>query len=115
MGYPVSKITAIQPDGKTSTIQRIAFVQAPTDIGQFCHMLQKAWSFDPHESRDWGISGLFGKYALCVNHGSDKSMISLMKHIRTPNGERRLTQKLNCKDDGIYAACCKNYDHYYVG
>ena len=35
-----------------------------------------------------------------------------MKHIRTPNGIRPLTQKLNCKDYGIYAACCKNCDNY---
>ena len=38
-----------------------------------------------------------------------------MKHIRTPNRVRPLTQKLNCKDYGICAACCKNCDNYYVG
>ena len=38
-----------------------------------------------------------------------------MKHIRTSNGECRLTQKLNCKDYGIYAARYKNCDNYYVG
>ena len=41
-------------------------------------------------------------------------MVPLMKHICTPNGEHRLTQKLNCKDYGIYAACCKNCNNYYV-
>ena len=63
-----------------------------------------------------GISGPCGKCALCGNHGSHNSMVSLMKHIRTPNGEhRRLTQKLYCKDYGICAASCKNCYSYYVG
>ena len=52
---------------------------------------------------------------MCGNHGTRNFMIPQMKHISTPNGERQLTQKLNCNDYGIYAACCKNSDNYYVG
>ena len=40
---------------------------------------------------------------------------TLIKHICTLSKECRLTQKLNCKDYGIYTACCKNYGNYYVG
>ena len=54
-------------------------------------------------------------HAPCGNHGLHNFMVPLMKHIRTLNGERHLTQKLNFKDYGIYAACCKNCDNYYVG
>ena len=61
------------------------------------------------------MSGLCSRCALCGNLGSHNSMARLMKHIRTPNGESRLTQKLNCKDYGIYAACCKNRDNCHVG
>ena len=43
-------------------------------------------------------------------------MVSLIKHIRTPNGERRLTQKLDCMGLWWYLrAPCKNCDNYYVG
>ena len=45
----------------------------------------------------------------CGNNGSHNFMIPIMKHIRTPNGERPLIQNLNCKDYGIYGACYKNY------
>ena len=53
-------------------------------------------SFDLHESKDGGMSGRCGKCALCGNHASRNSMVSLIKHIRTPNEECRLTQKLDC-------------------
>ena len=39
MGYSVFKSTAIQPNGKTSTIQCNACIQVLTDIEQSCHML----------------------------------------------------------------------------
>ena len=71
--------------------------------------------FGPHECKDGGISGPCGKCALCVDHCSHNSMVPPMKHIHTSSGERRLTQKLNCKDYGIYAAYCKNCHNYYVG
>ena len=76
------------------------------------HPVEKL-SFSAYEGMD--IFGPCGRCALCGNHGSRNSMVPLMKHIRTPNGERRLKQKLNCKDYGIYAAGCKNFDNYYVG
>ena len=86
----------------------------PQTVGNFVTCYKKL-SFGPLESKDGGISEPCGKCALCGNHGSHSSMVPLMKHIRTPNGVRPLTQKLNCKDYGIYAACCKNCDNYYVG
>ena len=86
----------------------------PQTLGNFVARYKKL-SFGPLEGKDGGISGPCGKCALCGNHGSHNSMVPLMKHIRTPNGVRPLTQKLNCKDYGIYAACCKNCDNYYVG
>ena len=39
IGYPVSKTSGIQSDGKMSTTKRNDCIQAPTDIGQFCHLL----------------------------------------------------------------------------
>ena len=89
MGYPVSKTTAIQPDGKTSAIK------CPQTLGTFVTCYKKL-SFGPLEDKDGGISGPCGKCALCGNHGSHNSMVPLMKHIRTSNGVRPLTQKLNC-------------------
>ena len=86
----------------------------PQTLGNFVARYKKL-SFGPLEGKDGGISGPCGKCALCGNHGSHNSMVPLMKHIRTPNGVRPLSQKLNCKDYGIYAACCKNCDNYYVG
>ena len=86
----------------------------PQTLGNFVTCYKKL-SFGPLESKDGGISGPCGKCALCGNHGSHSSIVPLMKHIRTPNGVRPLIQKLNCKDYGIYAACCKNCDNYYVG
>ena len=88
--------------------------QRPQTLGNFVACYKKL-SFGPLEGKDGGISGPCGKCALCGNHGSHNSMVLLMKHIRTPNGVRPLTQKLNCKDHGIYEACCKNCDNYYVG
>ena len=85
----------------------------PQTLGNFVTCYKKL-SFNPHEGKDRGISGPCGKCALCGNHGSHNSMAPLMKHIPTPNGERRLTQKLNYKDYGIYTACCKNCDNYYI-
>ena len=86
----------------------------PQTLGNFVTRYKKL-SFGLLEGKDGGISGPCGKCALCGNHGSHNSMVPLMKHLRTPNGVRPLTQKLNCKDYGIYAACCKNCDNYYVG
>ena len=86
----------------------------PQTFGNFvtCY---KTLSFGPHESKDGGISGPCGKCAICGNHGSQNSMVPLVKYISTPNVERHLIPKSNCKDYGIYAACCKNCDNYYVG
>ena len=42
-------------------------------------------------------------------------MVPLINSIPKLNGEPHLTQKLNCKAYGIYAACWKNCDNYYVG
>ena len=64
---------------------------------------------------DGAISGPCGRCALCGDHGSLNFVVPLIKHIRTCNGEDRLSQKLNCKDYGIYAACRKNCKNYYVG
>ena len=86
----------------------------PQTLGNYVTCYKKL-SFGPLEGKDGGISGPCGKCSLCGNHGSHNSMVPLMKHISTPNGVRPLTQKLNCKDYGIYAACCKNCDNYYVG
>ena len=88
--------------------------KCPQTLGNFVARYKKL-SFGPLEGKDGGIFGPCGKCALCGNHGSHNSMVPLMKHIRTPNGVRPLTQTLNCKDYGIYAACCKNCDNYYVG
>ena len=88
--------------------------QRPQTLGNFVTCYRKLL-FGPHEGNDGGISGPCSKCALCGNHDAHNSMVQLMKYIRTPNGERRCTQKLNCKDYGIYAAHCKNYDNYYVG
>ena len=85
----------------------------PQTLGNFvtCY---KNLSSGPLEGKDGSISGPSNKCALCGNHGSHNSMVPLIKDIRTPNGVRPLIQKLNCKDYGIYAACCKNCDNYYV-
>ena len=64
-------------------------------------------SFVPYEGMDRGISGPCGRCALCGSLGSHNSKIPLMKRIRVPNGKHQLTSKLNCKDCGIHAACCK--------
>ena len=53
MGCLVFKITAIQPDGKMSTIQRKACIQAPTDIWNFVTRYKKL-SFGSHQGRDGG-------------------------------------------------------------
>ena len=90
-----------------------AYTRSQT-LGNFVTCYKKL-SFGLLEGKDGGISGPCGKCALCGNHGSHNSMVPLMKHIRTPNGVRSLTQKLNCKDCGIHAACCKNCENYYVG
>ena len=84
--------------------------QRPQTLGNFVNCYKKL-SFGPLVGKDAGISGPCGKCALCGNHRSHNSMVPLMKHIRTPNGVRSLTQKLNCKDYGVYAACCKNCDN----
>ena len=86
----------------------------PQTLGNFVTCYKKL-SFGPFESKDGGTSGPCGKCALYDNHGSHNSMVPLMKHIPTPNGVRPLNQKLNCKDYGIYAACCKNSDNCCVG
>ena len=83
-------------------------------MGNFVAYYKKL-SFGSHEGKDGGISGLCGKCALCDNHFSPNCLVSLIKHIRIPNGVRPLTQKLNRKDYGIYAACRKNCDNYCVG
>ena len=62
-----------------------------------------------------GISGRCGRCTLCDNHGSHNSIGPLRKDIRTSHGEHRLPQKLNCKDYGIYAVCCKTCNNYCVG
>ena len=69
-------------------------------------------SFGAHEGLDGGMSGPCGTCALCGNGSSHNSMALMMKCIGTPNGKRRLTQKLNCKDYGIYVACSNNCDNY---
>ena len=69
----------------------------PQTLGNFVARYKKL-SFGPLEGKDGGISGPCGKCALCGNHGSHNSMVPLMKHIRTLNGVRPLTQKPNCKD-----------------
>ena len=69
----------------------------PQTLGNFVARYKKL-SFGPLEGKDGSISGPCGKCALCGNHNSHNSMVPLMKHIRTPNGVRPLTQKLNCKD-----------------
>ena len=56
MGYPFFKTAAIQPDEKTSTIKRNAWIQAPTDFGQFCHLLYRL-SFGPLERKDGAYLG----------------------------------------------------------
>ena len=114
MGYPVSKTTALQPDGKMSTMHCNACIQTPTTLGNLITCNRKLL-FGPNEGIDGGISEPCGRSALCVNHGSHNSIGPLMKHIRTLNGERHLKQKLKCKDYGIYAACCKNCNNYYAG
>ena len=86
----------------------------PQILGNFVTCYKKL-SFGPHEDRNGGIFGPCGKCALYDNHGSRNSMVPLLKHIRIFNGERCLTQTLNCKNYDIYAACFKNYDIYYVG
>ena len=68
----------------------------PQTVGNFVTCYKKL-SFGPHEGKDGGISGPCVKCALCGNHGFHNSMIPLLKHIRTPNGVRPLTQKLNPK------------------
>ena len=78
-------------------------------LGNFVTCYKKP-SFGPLEGKDGGISGSCGKCAPCGNHGSHNSVVPLMKY-----GVRPFTQKLNSKDYGIYAACCKNCDNYYVG
>ena len=80
-------------------------------LGNFVTCYEKI-SLGPLEGKDGGISGPCVKCALCGNHGSHNSMVPLMKRIRPPNGVRPLTPKINCKDYGIYAACCKNCDNY---
>ena len=114
MGYPVSKTTATQPDGKRLQSRVMLAYKRPQTLGNFVPCYKKL-SFGPLEGKNGGISWLCCKCALCGYHGSHYSIILLMKHIRTPNGVRPLTQKLNCKDCGIYAACCKNCNTYYVG
>ena len=69
----------------------------PQTLGNFVARYKKL-SFGPLEGKDGSISGPCGKCALWGNHGSHNSMVPLMKHIRTPNGVRPLTLKLNCKD-----------------
>ena len=66
----------------------------PRILGNLVRCYRKL-SFDLHESMDGDMSGPCGKCALCGNHASHNSMVSLIKYIRTPNGERRLTQKLD--------------------
>ena len=66
----------------------------PRILGNLIRCYRKL-SFDLHESMDGGISEPYEECALCGNHASYNSMVSLIKHIRTPNGERRLTQKLD--------------------
>ena len=88
---------------------RLAY-KRPRTVGNVVTCYRKP-SFGLHEA----MSRLCDRCALCGNHGSQNSMAPSMKHIRTPNGERRLTAKLNCKDYGIYATCRKNCDNYYVG
>ena len=61
----------------------------PQTLGNFFTCYKKL-SFGAHECKSEGISGP----NVCGNHGSHNSMVPLMKHIRTLNGERRLTQKL---------------------
>ena len=51
-----------------------------------------------HEGMKGSMSGPCGKCALWDDYASHGSMVSLIKHIRTPNGKRRLTQKLNCME-----------------
>ena len=86
----------------------------PKTLGNFVTCYKKLL-FSPHKGKDGGISGPCGKCALGGNHGSHNSMVPLMKHIRTLNGDGSLTQNLNCKDYGIYVACCKNCDNCFVG
>ena len=49
-----------------------------------------------HESMDGDVSGPCEKCAMRGNYASHNSMVSLIKHIHTPNGECRLKQKLDC-------------------
>ena len=86
----------------------------PQTLGNFVNCYNML-SVGPLEGKDGSISVTCGKCALGGYHGSHNSMVPLLKHIRASNEERRLTQKLNCKGYGIYAACYKNCDNYYVG
>ena len=87
----------------------------PRILGNLIRCYRKL-TFGLHEGMDGGMSGPCGKCALCSNHASHNSMVSLIKHIRTPDGERRLTQKLDCMGLWWYLrAPCKNCDNYYVG
>ena len=107
------KLRSSQMEKRLQSSVMLAY-KRPQKLGNFVTCYTKLL-FDPLEGKDGGISKPFGKCALCGNHGLHNSVVPLMKHIHTTNGVRPLTQKLNCKDCGIYAACCKNCDNYYVG
>ena len=85
----------------------------PRILGNLIRCYRKL-SFDVHEGIDGDMSWPCGKCALWGNHASNNCMVSLIKHIRTPNGEHRLKQKLDFMSLRYLHAPCKNCDNYYV-
>ena len=87
----------------------------PNTIGQRITNF-KTIAFTTHDTDAIGSSAPCGRCALCGNHGKyNKSMVPTINTLKTGNKTIQLTQKLTCKNFGIYVATCILCNAQYVG